>query len=84
MSTEHLLEQREHTHGSFANNARMWHRFCQAINNDKQFNPEQALALAMIFLKIARAHENPNVPDHWLDIAGYATLAARYSNAPKP
>lgn len=76
MERDPLLVEREKTHGSFANNARMWVRFCKAINSDTQFTPEQALALNMIFLKISRAHEQPQVKDHWDDIAGYAKLAS--------
>ena len=71
-----LLQEREKTHGSFSNNARMWDRFCKAINNEAQFKPEQRLALCMIFLKIARLHEQPLVKDHWDDIAGYAKLGS--------
>lgn len=76
MERPQILQEREKTHGSFLNNSRMWDRLCKAINNDQQFKPQQRLALCMIFVKIARAHENPNLKDHWLDIAGYAQLAA--------
>lgn len=76
MNRDPLLIEREKTHGSFSNNARMWARLCSAINSDTQMKPEQRLALSMIFLKISRMHEQPMHKDHWDDIAGYAKLGA--------
>ena len=49
-----------------------------ALNNrDKTLAHDQAEALDMIIHKIGRiVNGNPDVVDHWLDIAGYAKLVA--------
>ena len=49
-----------------------------ALNNrDKTLAHDQAEALDMIIHKIGRIiNGNPDVVDHWLDIAGYAQLVA--------
>ena len=49
-----------------------------ALNNrDKTLAHDQAEALDMIIHKIGRIiNGNPDVMDHWLDIAGYAQLVA--------
>jgi hypothetical protein len=69
-----LLVERERTHGAFATNAEIFFRFRKVAGID---GPKaQQLALEMIYLKLARATCNPSVVEHWLDIAGYAKLAA--------
>lgn len=74
--TKALIAQRESTHGDFDENARVWQAMCD-MSGDTQFqNDRQRLAANMIFLKIARLMQNPNVQDHWDDIAGYARLGA--------
>lgn len=75
--TDTLLGEREKTHGSFEENARIYCELCDVIGKGHKFNKSQRLAIGMIFMKIARATQNPNVKDHWLDIAGYATLASK-------
>lgn len=70
-----LLVERERSHGSFKSNAEIWHKLVCAIPHDHNLTPSQYLALNMIFLKIARAMQNPQVKDHFNDIAGYAKLA---------
>ena len=49
-----------------------------ALNNrDKMLAHDQAEAMDMIIHKIGRIiNGNPDVVDHWLDIAGYAQLVA--------
>ena len=49
-----------------------------ALNNrDKTLAHDQAEAMDMIIHKIGRiVNGNPDVVDHWLDIAGYAKLVA--------
>ena len=49
-----------------------------ALNNrDKTLAHDQAEAMDMIIHKIGRiVNGNPDVVDHWLDIAGYAQLVA--------
>lgn len=74
------LAQRNQTHGDFKTHARI----CQDIKEMMYSNgrwsaleADQAEALEMIAHKIARIlNGNPDVHDHWHDIAGYATLIA--------
>jgi hypothetical protein len=72
-----LLQEREKTHGSFAKNAEIWNALCGVVPvtwcHD---NPQKRLALDMIFLKISRLIQQPNVKDHFDDIAGYAKLGS--------
>ena len=69
-----LLVEREKTHGSFELNSRIWHHLMGAA--PMPTNQRQALALTMMYLKLSRLLQNPNVKDHWDDIAGYAHLGA--------
>jgi hypothetical protein len=74
--TTALINERETTHGDFDENARMWQGLCEMASHTRFENDRQRLAINMIFLKIARMMQNPNVRDHWDDIAGYARLGA--------
>jgi hypothetical protein len=48
-----------------------------AATHGKTFADDQWEALEMIVHKIGRiVNGNPDVTDHWVDIAGYATLIA--------
>ena len=73
-----LLQQRQTTHGSFADNAEISQRIKDAMALNRAHRaPVFNEALDMIALKISRicsGHEN--FKDHWDDIAGYAKLAA--------
>ena len=71
-----LLTTRESTHGSFADNARVWQMLCTEANKTRFLNDEQRLAYNMICLKLARLLQHPEVQDHWDDIAGYAKLGS--------
>lgn len=73
------LNSRQSTHGNFVTNGLIM----QTLKNDMRLlgvnwdklGPHQAEALEMIQHKIGRILSgNPNEPDHWHDIAGYATL----------
>lgn len=76
-----VLNQREKTHGSFSDVSTMsqfmkshW-RNCRA--EWSRLTVEQRESLDMIAVKVARIlGGNANEPDHWRDIAGYATLIA--------
>lgn len=82
-AAEKLLDEREHTHGSFANNAKTFCKLTAAIDKTGcEFTPVQAAALSMICMKIARICSTPNEPDHWADIEGYARLARRELETP--
>lgn len=80
-SVDPILEEREKTHGQFDKVAQTANTIKDCIiAAGSNLNPPQAEALDMIVSKIARiVNGDPNFPDHWLDIAGYATLAAKYS-----
>lgn len=71
-----IISERETTHGDFDRNAKAWQAMCEMAGHTRFENDRQRLAINMIFLKISRLMENPNVRDHWDDIAGYARLGA--------
>ena len=80
MTTEELLTSRNSTHGDFADNARVSQalKFIIANHTGHKVSLTQHEALDMICLKISRIITgDPNFKDHWDDIAGYATLAAK-------
>jgi hypothetical protein len=76
------LDARAVDYGKFIEGAevmQMLKRVVQnALNNrDKTLAHDQAESLDMIIHKIGRIiNGNPDVVDHWLDIAGYAQLVA--------
>jgi hypothetical protein len=78
MSTKKILDARAKTHGSFEANAQMSQAIKELIaTGDVSLTDTQREAIDMIALKLSRiATGNPNVRDHWADIAGYATLVA--------
>jgi hypothetical protein len=75
------LCQRNKTHGDFGSNAWMAQQIKEQMSrgpNWEKLGKDQKEALHMIASKIGRILSgNPNEPDHWVDIAGYATLVAR-------
>lgn len=76
--TEELITEREKTHGSFEANAQAYLNFWKipTLACLDKLNPEQHLALSMIFVKLSRMMQNPHIKDHWDDIAGYAKLGS--------
>lgn len=78
MSIEKTLKQRQKTHGEFLTHALIAQSIkCQMFNAHGYgaLDAMQREALDMIAHKIARVlNGNPDVHDHWHDIAGYATL----------
>lgn len=78
---ETTLNQRQQTHGYFPDVATT----SQNIKYSMILEPEwknltnyQREALTVIAQKIARIlNGNPHEPDHWHDIAGYATLVEK-------
>lgn len=81
MSTGNIndtLNERAKTHGSFIDNGLIMQTLKQCAREGKNWNrlePHQKEAIEMILHKIGRILSgNPNEPDHWKDIAGYATL----------
>ena len=81
---EQTLLEREQTHGDFNRHALIAQSIkCQMFNAHGygNLNACQRESLDMIAHKIARIlNGNPNVHDHWHDIAGYATLVAKELN----
>lgn len=72
---QQTLNERGKTHGDFKENSRISQEIKATIHGARQLSDPQAEALDMIAHKISRILAgNPNEPDHWRDIAGYATL----------
>jgi hypothetical protein len=78
MNVQDTLDERQHTHGDFAENARVMQAMKEVARSGvswKHLTPVQREALEMIIHKVGRiVTGNPDVPDHWLDIEGYARL----------
>ena len=74
------LNERAKTHGFFESHAFIAQNIKTQIQRSHGYSSldhVQREALDMIAHKIARIlNGNPNVHDHWHDIAGYATLVA--------
>lgn len=83
MEINELLQERGQTHGDyseFANLSQMLKYFINSYRRDlhKVLSAEHQESLDMICGKIARiVTGDPNVKDHWDDIAGYATLGSK-------
>lgn len=78
MQTSDILAERRKTHGEFADNAKVSQAIKAAIRSaNPTLTAIQWEALDHIAGKIGRiCAGNPNEPDHWRDIAGFATLVA--------
>jgi hypothetical protein len=80
-----VLEARQKTHGDFSDHARITQGlkdvaaielYKRAERNQPALTAEQREAIDMILHKIGRIIAgDPNEPDHWVDIAGYAQIA---------
>ena len=89
-TTEDILAERRKTHGDFTDHAGITQSLKMVLRRDGldekwcwNLNSAQREALEMILHKIGRIMAgNPNVRDHWDDIAGYATLIARSFGVP--
>lgn len=79
MAVQETLATRQTTHGCFIENGIIMQDLKERMIttvNWPHLTPYQKEALHMIQHKIGRILSgNPNEPDHWHDIAGYATLA---------
>lgn len=74
------LDSRQGTHGDFALTARIAQDLKHLIraNANSLLVSDQYESLDLIATKIARILSgNPNEPDHWRDIAGYARLVEK-------
>lgn len=80
MSVEDTLNRRQKTHGDFEHNASVSQTLKKTIDRSPaaikgDLHPVMLEALDAIFAKVARiVCGDPAEPDHWHDIAGYATL----------
>lgn len=78
---EKILAEREKTHGDFGTHAAITDAIkfdMQQSSNWSTLGSMKREALDMIAHKIGRILAgNPNVKDHWDDIAGYAKLVSR-------
>lgn len=78
---EQTLQERKKTHGNYAEQALETQLIKIALRKSKNWyglSEVQMDAIEMIAVKLGRILTgNPNEPDHWLDIAGYATLVAK-------
>lgn len=76
-----ILAEREKTHGSFATHAQLSQRLSDLMREAPGWaalGADQREALEMVQHKVARIlNGNPNEADHWVDVAGYATLVSR-------
>lgn len=79
MSIEKILAERGKTHGNFTDHAKatMDLKRAMAANLRRPITDVQCEAINMILHKLGRiAAGNPDIKDHWDDIAGYAKLVA--------
>lgn len=77
MTPADIISERAKTHGDYKIQAKLAQDLKARIRQEGgNLSPQQAEALEMICVKIARiVCGNPNEPDHYNDIAGYALLA---------
>ncbi len=75
-----ILAERSTTHGDFTDNAFIMQRLKEIVHASKNWTTMtdvQREALHMILHKVGRiCSGNPDVHDHWDDIAGYAKLVS--------
>lgn len=78
---ESTLKERNGTHGDYSDQAALCEALRYTMVGGKLWNvmmPTQRDALNMIAVKISRILTgNPNEPDHWHDIQGYALLVEK-------
>jgi hypothetical protein len=81
-NVDKTLDTRAQSYGKFKDGAALMQAIKRsmaehAARHNKAFADDQWEALEMIVHKIGRiVNGNPDVTDHWVDIAGYATLVA--------
>ena len=85
-TTEELLIERGKTHGEYTDHARCTQNIMRAMQSEKNWyslSDIQKESLHMFAHKMGRiATGNPDIHDHWDDIAGYAKLVS--DRIPKP
>lgn len=87
-ATDELLLERGKTNGDYKQHARITQSLKGVMHPDygwSVLSPPQRESLDMIAHKIGRILAgNPNHEDHWVDIAGYATLIVQQLKEPQP
>ena len=74
MTFKEITNERNTTHGDFAENARISQRLKAVMRRD-DYTAVQQEAIDMICLKLSRiASGHAGYDDHWKDIGGYAQL----------
>lgn len=88
VNTQELLAERQKTHGEYGEHARCTQsilRVLQAERGYPMLSDTQKETLHMIAHKMGRiVTGNPDVEDHWDDIAGYAVLISQRLRQPIP
>lgn len=82
MTPQDLIAEREKTHGSFADNARVSQAIKDTLRTGARWqslSTKEREAADMIAAKLARLVNGAGTPDNMADIAGYATLAGEGS-----
>ena len=71
-----IIRERAKTHGEYNRTARLAQDLKTRIRaEDHRLSHAQLEALEMICVKMARiVCGNPDEPDHWIDVCGYAKL----------
>jgi len=81
MSVAATLDERAKTHGNYADQARAAQfikQLLRACPRWKDLSLPQMESLELIAMKLSRiVHGNPDEPDHWRDVAGYAELIVK-------
>jgi hypothetical protein len=92
IEVQDTLNNRQKTHGEFTDNAKIMQALKNIVrdsmnwpwppgNIGNDLTPAQCEAIDMILHKVGRiVTGNPNEPDHWLDIEGYARLVRERIN----
>lgn len=82
------LKARARTHGNFEEQARTAVAIKRAVYsapNARKLSDDQREAIDQITVKLSRLmHGDHNEPEHWHDVAGYATLVADRLLASQP
>ena len=79
MSVDTLIQERGRTHGDWSKQAQCAQSLKNCIRRAQEpirtLSKGQMEAIEMVCVKISRiVCGDPNNPDHWTDIIGYATL----------
>jgi hypothetical protein len=78
-----VLKERARTHGDYNRTARLAQDLKTRIRaEDHRLSHAQLEALEMICVKMARiVCGNPDEPDHWIDVQGYAALGMGHTSS---